>query len=264
MGSPRTETFISFGTYPTTMTDRNPLLTGIANVEEMVRHLRDRVRRFIYQVVLLQRPCPKCGAASLTMLRDSWCRCDACGHECDPTLQFQRCPDCDGALARRRYHYWCPACRTEVVSRFAFDANVFDPAYFREKMRESRERKRRQRENAQALAADGRSSPYLYEEAPDLTAAPSLLDDLDRVIGTPIAHAFLDAQGRPRFDLGRYRQHVRELIHGCIVHFDGISALVDNPRLDRIYRFITVIFMEHDGELALDQTADGKILITGN
>ncbi|MBT3379333.1 MAG: hypothetical protein HN742_37400 [Lentisphaerae bacterium] len=241
----------------------NPLLAGIANVEEMVRRLRDRVRRFVYQVVLLQKPCPNCGAASLKMMRDSWCRCDACGHECDPTLEFQRCPDCDGALARRRYHYWCPACRTAVVSRFTFDTTVFDPAYFREKMRESRERKRREREIMRTELAGARSSPYVHSEAPDLEAAPGLLNDLDRIIGIPMASPFLDVQGRPRFDLNRYRQHIRELIHGCIVHFDGIDALTSNRRLDRIYRFITVIFMEHDGEVTIDQRPDGAIVLTG-
>jgi hypothetical protein len=47
------------------------------------------------------------------------------------------------------------------------------------------------------------------------------------------------------------------------VEFDGISALIEDRRLDRVYRFITTVFLEHEGLLAMEQRHDGRIRLVG-
>ncbi len=61
-----------------------------------------------------------------------------------------------------------------------------------------------------------------------------------------------------------YRQHILELVPGCVVHFEGISNIIEDQRLDRVFRFITAVFMQHDGEIILEQNHDGRIMIFEN
>ncbi len=108
-------------------------------IQERVGQLREKVRALFYEIMLFQRDCPSCGGTSLFMLGDGRCQCHECGAEFDPTVAYQTCPNCNHALILRIQHYWCPPCRHTVRSLFCFDERVFDSAYFREMMRESRE-----------------------------------------------------------------------------------------------------------------------------
>lgn len=241
---------------------RDRMLQDAFLIEECVARLMEKVRWLCYAVALFQKECPECGSPSLHMLRDSWCRCSACGHECDPTLRFQRCPDCDSRLAKQVYHYWCPHCRQAVRSFYTFDAKVFDPAYFREMMRESRRRKLARVEELKALLAGSRSSPS-EPDCPMDTGLTELQTDLDRVVAIPVA-LFRDAFLKPpTFDIDLYRRHIAELVEGCVVSFDGISALIQDARLDRVFRFIAVVFMDQEGVLEIQQEADGPIRLYG-
>lgn len=69
--------------------------------------LRNKARKLFYAIMLFQQECSSCGHCELQMVRDSWCRCRCCGREFDPTLEFQRCNECDTALVLKRTHYWC-------------------------------------------------------------------------------------------------------------------------------------------------------------
>lgn len=231
-------------------------------MEERVTGLLERVRWLCYAVALFQKECPECGSTSLDMLRDSWCRCRVCGHECDPTLLFQTCPECDSRLTKRIYHYWCPRCRHTVRSSYCFEARVFDADYFREMMRESRARKEAKIEELRALLAGSRSSPLL-PDCPMDTGFSDFQSDLDRVVGIPVAVFVNTILKRPAFDMDLYRRHILPLVQGCIVNFDGISALVQDARLDRVFRFIAVVFMDQEGLLEIQQEADGRIRLYG-
>lgn len=249
-------------TDPTRDKARDQMLHDAFLIEECVARLTEKVRWLWYAVSLLQKMCPECSSPSLHMLRDSWCRCNACGHESDPTLLFQRCPDCDSVLAKEIYHYWCPHCRHVVRSLYAFDAKVFDAAYFREMMRESRDRKLARVEELKALLADSRSSPA-EPDCPMDDDLAGLQTALDQIVALPVAffrNAFLNP---PAFDIDLYRRHIAELVEGCVVSFDGISALVQDARLDRVFRFIAVVFMDQEGVLKIQQEADGRIRLLG-
>ena len=231
-------------------------------IENRVASLREKVRWLYYAVFLLGKECSECGHADLVMLRDSWCRCRTCGHECDPTLCFQTCPECASRLTKRVFHYWCPHCRNTVRSFYCFDAKVFDAEYFREMMRESRARKEASIEEMRALLAGSRSSP-LSPDCPMDTGFSGLQGDLDRVVGIPVAVSANGILKRPAFDMDLYRRHIMDLVQGCIVNFDGISTLVRDARLDRVFRFIAVVFMDQEGLLEIQQEADGHIRLYG-
>jgi len=52
-------------------------------------------------------------------------------------------------------------------------------------------------------------------------------------------------------------------VQGCVVQFEGVSALVQDARLDRVYRFITAVFLDHEGLLDIEQHHDGTITLVG-
>lgn len=152
-----------------------------------------------------------------------------------------------------------------MTSVYCFDAKLFDADYFREMMRQSRERRKLKSERLRRLLAESRSSPLTYAEKPSLDGLEGLENVLDEWIGTRIPlETFLNISDRPPFEMDRYRRHILELVTGCIVRFDGVSRLIDDIRLDRIYRFIAVVFMQHNGEIMLQQTDNGEIVIMEN
>lgn len=239
-----------------------PLLEAAFRIERRVACLRDNVREFYFAVMLFQRPCTLCGVTGLAMLRDSWCRCGTCGQEFDPTEAFQSCPQCDGALAKRICHYWCPTCRKPIRSHFSFDARVFDADYFREMMRESRARKDAKVEEIRRLLAESRSQP-LHACSDFSDVLPAFTADLDRYVAVPVVMEEVVATSRSAFDMLTYRQHILDLVQGCVVEFEGISAVVEDGRLDRVYRFIAAVFMEQDGLLQIVQDCSGRIRLLG-
>ena len=241
---------------------REQMLRDAVTIQERAACLREKVRWLYYAVFLFGKECPGCHHADLAMLRDSWCRCRACGHESDPTLCFQTCPDCGSRLAKRIFHYWCPQCQQTVRSFYCLDAKVFDADYFAEMMRESRARKEARIEELRALLAESRSLP-LSPDCPLDAGITDLQSDLDGIVSIPVALFANTIRNRPAFNMDLYRQHILELVQGCVVNFDGISTLVEDARLDRVFRFIAVVFMDQEGLLDIQQEADGRIRLYG-
>ena len=238
------------------------ILGRLGAVENLVRKLIPKIRGLYYGVVLFAKLCPSCGRPELVMPQDGWCHCEACGHEFDPTVRFQRCLSCGGQLERRVYHYACAKCRRVTKSAYCFDGKVFDAEYFREMMRESRERKRKKREQLKRMLAETRSQPLGVLEEPRLGNVPGLADALQGFVDTPVTLAAFETVVREPLDLDAYCAHIRELVTGCTVHFDGIGRLIEDHRLDRVYRFIAVIFMAHAGEIVLLQdTPKAEIIV---
>ena len=243
----------------------NPLIRGAFVLQRRVETFRCHARELLYAVMLFRRKCPQCGAMHLNMLRDSWCRCRSCGTEFDPTLAFESCRDCGSPLEKKIYHYWCPVCRSAVTSPYCFDARVFDASYFRDMMRDSRQRKEQQREAVRQLLAESRSPDSCVDLPLDFDQLPGLSEELDAFVGCPLPKELLEHfAGRADFDLNRYQRHIMSVVSGCILHFEGIMPLLSDPRLDRIFRFIALIFLAHDGQVALTQSEGGEILVTEN
>lgn len=233
-------------------------------IQQRVEEFKGKARRLYYAVMLFQQVCFSCGNTVLVMKGDRHCQCRACGVEFDPTIKFQTCPDCDCPVALKTQHYWCPRCRRPVRSMFCFDQRVFDAAYFRDMMRESRKRKQAEVEKLRELLLDARSLPFYSEEEPVIGYPEQFAQDLDGFLAPLTPAAEIEGhRPRPIFDIKAYRNHILNRVQGCVVEFEGISTLIDNPQLDRVYRFITAVFLDHEGVLEIEQRHDGRIRLVG-
>ena len=217
---------------------------------QAVDALMARTRAFYYEVMLSRHFCPRCGGA-LWMLGEARCRCIDCEHEFDPTVVYQRCTVCEGHLQLRVCRYVCRRCGRDMQSRFLFDARVFNREYFRERMAESRERKRAEQESAPPILITPRSN-YLQPAPTHLAAVPGLSEALDGLVSAPELMAWLPLM-REGFDLNRYQAHLQAHIRPFEVCFDDLPPLEDNARMDRIWRFVALVFMAHAGDIDLRQ-----------
>jgi hypothetical protein len=229
--------------------ERQELVRMAFTLSEAVKAFAARARALFYAVMLLGYACPQC-AGHLSMTGESRCRCDDCGHFLDPTSTFQRCPGCGGRVVLRVCRYRCRRCGDDVPSRFVFDGRVFDAEYFRAKMAESRQGRTQRRQHAAQRTIENRSTA-LQPEALDLNAVPGLVDALNGLVGDVEALAWLP-QTRG-FELSRYQRHLQAHIGPEEQSFDDLPALEKNCRLDRIWRFITIIFMAHFGLIDIIQ-----------
>jgi len=231
---------------------RNPLVKAIWRVFYRIKVFKEQVRDFYYDVILSAYPCPKCGDR-LKMIGQSKCSC-SCGNVLDPTIAFQKSSCCNACLVRKTFHYACSKCNKTVPSWFLFDEKLFDNVYFQEMMQESRKRAKSKKEEIRKLLAESRSGRLSFMEGPDLGSVPGLLDDLnDFVRGSPdqICHLFMPINSP--FNMDNYRKHILSGLGWDSLLFSRMDPLIENRRLDKIYRFVTLIFMQNDREVELTQ-----------
>ena len=238
---------------------RYPLVHQINGILEYVDAYKERVRDFYFQVLLSQHACPTCGDA-LHMTGVSECSCRS-GHIFDPTVAFQPSPCCQARLIRKTFHYACSRCHKTVPSRFLFDERVFDAEYFREMMREHRDQAKSQREEIRRLLAESRSGTLLLMEEPRMDALPDFLQDLDRfILGNPIQLCGDPFELKSEFNLAAYRSHILSLLAHHTLRFSDISPLAGDDRRDKVRRFITVVFMDNDREIDLQQHGNDLLI----
>ena len=233
----------------------NPVVKGIREVLDRVSAFKKKAKQYYFEVILSVFQCPACGG-QLHMTGNSECSC-SCGNVFDPTLAFQKSACCSAGFVRKTFHYVCSQCHQSVPSRFIFDERVFDKTYFREMMRESRERKKKKREEIRQLLAVSRSESLSLTEKPDLESIPGLIEDLNEFIQNAS-----DESGNytieigAEFDLNKYRERILSVLSWDSVLFSDIDPIIENDRKDRAWRFITLIFMEHEHEIELTQLGD--------
>ena len=229
-------------------------------LEQAVADLRNHAKRFYYEVMLLGHRCPAC-RSEMVMMKEGLCGCTRCPHQCDPTLTFQRCLACGGTPHLKVSRYRCSDCDGDIPSRFLFDGIVYDRDYFRIKMAESRMRSQEQqaeRHEVSVMHTVPRSNATIPPPI-DLESVPGLTEALDGLSASARAEATMWLElardmGANGFDLSRYETHLQAHIGPIEVCFDDIPALnADRPRLDRIWRFIAMIFLAHGGYLAMYQ-----------
>ena len=235
----------------------NPMVSRIQMVQAHVADFRQKVRSFYFDVILSTVKCPQC-EGRLKMIGQSQCRCK-CGVILDPTVEFQYSPCCGARLVRKTYHYACSACQKIVSSRFLFGEKVFNREYFRQLMRESRERKRQKREEIRKLLAESRSETLSFMEEPDLESIPGLLDDLENFIEAETPEVYLPDDGNI-FNIENYRKHILSLLSWSPVRFHKIVPMEDDRRRDRVKRFITLIFMQNDQEVEIEQLENDLLI----
>ena len=218
-----------------------------------VAQYKARARRFYFEVVLLNLSCPLCGD-KLSMAEAGKAVC-GCGHRLDPTLSFQKSRCCGAKLVRRSLHYACGCCGRAVPSRFLFDERVFDKAYFRQRMAESRARAKERRELMRLARREERSRGLTLVEEPKVDVLPGFSEALNAFIGFDTgvwSHEFQENPDYPA--LCAYREHIlRMLARYHQVMFSKIDPLIQEQRKDRVLRFVAVIFLVHDGEVRVTQ-----------
>lgn len=219
------------------------------DLAEAVAAFRGRARGFFYEVMLSGHRCPHCHGR-LAMIAEGRCRCLSCNQVVDPTVAFQRCGACGGKPRLRVCRYRCQGCGRDVQSRFLFDGLAFDQEYFREKMAESRQRASQSREQMRLKVAEERS-PEIAPAATDLQSIPGLVEALNQLsCGIELGPFLPLCKG---FDLNRYQEHVLAHLEDDEERFDTIPPLEPDRRLDRIWRFVTVIFLTHAGRIDIYQ-----------
>jgi hypothetical protein len=235
------------------------LISAIGSVISRIAVLQDKARQYYYEVLLSTYQCPRCGG-HLVMASQSECSC-SCGNTFDPTLAFQRSHCCGARLVRKTFHYACSRCNKIVPSKFFFDEKLFDKAYFREMMQESRRRAKAKREEIKRILAESRSNALPLMENPDLDSIPGLIQDLnDFIHANPLEIGPLAFDTPSAFDMDEYREHILSSLGWSKTLFSNIDPFTEDPRLDKVWRFITLIFMQNDGEIELTQQGN-EILI---
>lgn len=119
-------------------------------------------------------------------------------------------------------------------------------------MGESRARAKRKKEELRGLLAGTRSGPLILVEEPRLESIPGLKDALDGFLGSGMIDfaGFLPKSG---FSISEYRSHILSFLGVGSRLFSEITPLAEDYRKDKVWRFITLIFMTQDREVELTQ-----------
>ena len=239
----------------------NPLLPSIRQVQEQVQSIKEDARLFYYHVILSQYCCHLCNS-SLVMVGESKARCESCANEIDPTIEFQTSKCCQAVLIRKPQHYTCSKCRKVVPSKFIFDERLFDSDYFREAMAAHRERRQRQREERIKQIMNNQSNALLFSEVPDLGQIAGLNDDLNALVRL-YANEQEDFQWSPQneFNLEGCRQQILGQLGWAKKLFSTFESVHHDEKRDRAWRFITLIFMEHEDEVVLTQASSAELWV---
>jgi hypothetical protein len=230
----------------------NPALKAIREILDRVSAFKKKAKQYYFEVILSVFQCPACGG-QLKMMGNSECSC-SCGNVFDPTLAFQKSVCCSAGLVRKTFHYACAKCHKSIPSRFLFDEKIFDKTYFREMMRESRARKQIKKEEIRRLLAESRSESLSLTEKPDIYSIPGLIEDLDEFIQNTRdeSNQYSFDVDQP-FDMDKYREHILSMLSWDSMLFSNIDSIIADDRKDRAWRFITLIFMEHEHEIEIRQ-----------
>lgn len=225
------------------------IITLAFDMAAAVQEFLVKAKRFYYLVMLFGCHCPKCNG-TLTMATEGRCTCDFCSYEFDPTVEFQRCSSCGGIPAVRVRRYQCKDCGKEIISTFLFEGIIFDAKYFCRKMAESRQRKKQHRERVRKMLAECRSRPLTIEPV-DLDHVPGLVRALTGLTGGLEVHVPLELEGE--FDLNRYQTHIRSCLEAGPKALRQMPPLIEDLRLDLIWRFVALIFLDHSRSVIIRQ-----------
>ena len=231
----------------------NPLIKSGKELFCRIESFKKNVKDFYYEVILYKYHCPDC-SGQLRMTGKSQAKCELCTHELDPTLSFQQSFCCNTNLVRRPVHYVCSRCNKTVPSKFLFDERIFDKTYFREMMQASRVRAKKRQEEIKRLMVQSRSGVLDLMEEPILEDVPGLIETLDNFIQSDekFNYDFAWKSEHP-FIMTEYKDHILNFLDWGKKLFSKITPLQENCRQDRIWRFVSLIFMQHDGEIELTQ-----------
>ena len=138
-----------------------------------------------------------------------------------------------------------------------------DKQYFMEAMRRSRENKKRRLAKLKEIMAASRSGAFALAHLPEVDDLPGLAEDLNRFVGSIPQVDLGDFCGPGEFVMETYRKAILEYLDGLEVMFSALPDLCDDVRVERARRFVTLVYMEHEGEVVLTQY-ENDILVEKN
>ena len=226
----------------------NLLVTGIGEIRSFVQKFKERVKAYYFDILSTRYSCPKC-ARRVNLTDSSEVSC-ICGLSFDPTIEFQRSTCCLAGLKRKNLHYVCSVCGKITPSIFLFDEKTFDPEYFKERMQAFRENERKRKQEARELLKMAKSGSLCLTNEVDLDTLPGLTQDLNLLVGIESQEEFAFLNQTLSFE--EYRKHLLNQLNTELM-FNSFTSLSLEERKDKIYRFITLIFMEQEREVNLFQ-----------
>jgi len=138
-----------------------------------------------------------------------------------------------------------------VASKFLFDERLFDKAYFKQMMQEVRTRQRKKREELKLLLASSRSDTLWLTEDPVLESIQGLTEALDGFIGINVA--LYEISQNCDFNMDYYRGHILSVLGIGARLFSDIPHFIEDSKKDKIWRFVTLIFMQQNRKVELTQ-----------
>jgi len=128
-------------------------------------------------------------------------------------------------------------------------------------MREYRNRQKNKKETIRQLLAESRSDVLPLTEDPDLEAIPGLIQNLNDFIQTESYEMDSIAfNAKPEFSMDEYRDHINSILSWDCMLFSNVDPLIDDFRNDKIWRFITLVFMQNDREVDLTQHGNDVLI----
>jgi hypothetical protein len=118
-------------------------------------------------------------------------------------------------------------------------------------MQEVRIRERRKREELKLLMAGSRSDTLILTEEPVLESIEGLTEALDSFIGIKID--LYEISQNSCFNMDSYRGHILSTLGLGARLFSDIPHFIEDSKKDKIWRFVTLIFMQQNREVALTQ-----------
>ena len=125
-------------------------------------------------------------------------------------------------------------------------------------MQEARAREKRKQEELKVFLVASKSDTLLLLEEPNLDGVPGLTDALNQFIGIQFDPCNLSSASR--FRMNDYRNHILSILGIGARLFSDMPSLLENGRADRIWRFVTLVFMQQDGEVSLTQYGDDVLV----
>ena len=117
------------------------------------------------------------------------------------------------------------------------------------------------KEEIRRLLAESKSGALTITDEPDFNTIPELFEDLDRFIqSNPYQLSDESFDLKSGFDMTMYRTQILSFLDCSPIRFSDVSPLTDDRRRDRVRRFITLIFMDNDREVNLQQHGDDLLI----
>lgn len=190
------------------------------------------------------------------MICDGLCQCINCQKQVDPTVEFQHCAGCGGKPVLVASRYQCEACESIIDSIFRLEPIRFDDAYFSQAMARHRQRRMYLRKQLLEQLRNGLSRSVLLPAA-NLDLCPGLAADLDQLTEHQSPPEVNIQQSGDDFDLAQYEKHIIDSLSSGLHDFEDIPPINDSP-VDRVRRFVAAVFLDHAGQLTIQQ--DGSYI----